>query len=252
MKTDHPAVRHLPRLRQLWQTAFGDTDDFLDCFYETAFVPENCLCIFEQDVPVAVLYWIDCELDGHKLAYIYAVVTDPAHRGKGLCRSLMNSTHDLLQSRDYAGAVLVPQQEGLRAMYAGMGYENCGGLRQFSCTAGDAPVSLRAIGPAEFAALRRRMLPEGAVIQEGRGLDFLSRQLQFYAGDGILLAAYAEKETLFAAELLGSAEAADGILRELGFFQGVFRTPGIQKPFAMYHPLSKAAISPGYFGFAFD
>lgn len=252
MKTDHPAARHLPRLRQLWQTAFGDTDDFLDSFYETAFMPENCLCIFENDTPAAVLYWIDCELDGHKLAYIYAVVTDPAFRGRGLCRQLMNSTHELLQNRDYAGAVLVPQQEGLRAMYAGMGYKNCGGLRQFSCTAGDAPVSLHAIGPDEFAALRRRMLPEGAVIQEGMGLAFLARQLQFYAGDGILLAAYAENDTLFVPELLGDPENAPGILRELGSFQGVFRTPGIQKPFAMFHPLTKNIPSPEYFGFAFD
>ena len=252
MKIDHPAARHLPRLRQLWQTAFGDTDAFLDSFYETAFVPENCLCLFEQDAPAAVLYWIDCELEARKLAYIYAVVTDPAFRGRGLCRNLMNSTHELLQNRGYAGTVLVPQQEGLRAMYAGMGYINCGGLRQFSCTAGDAPVPLRAIGPDEFAALRRRMLPEQAVVQEGMGLAFLARQLQFYAGQDILLAAYAEKETLFVPELLGDPESAAGILRELGFFQGVFRTPGIQKPFAMYHPLTETAPAPDYFGFAFD
>ena len=252
MKTEHPSPRHMARLRQLWQQAFGDTDAFLDSFYETAFLPENCLCILEQDIPAAVLYWIDCALEGRKLAYIYAVVTAPAFRGRGLCRSLMNSTHELLRSRGYAAAVLVPQQEGLRAMYAGMGYENYGGLRQFSCTAGDLPVSLRAIGPAEFAALRRRMLPDGAVIQEGRGLDFLSRQLQFYAGDGILLAAYAEKETLFAAELLGCPEKASGILRELGFSQGIFRTPGIQKPFAMFCPLAECISAPSYFGFAFD
>ena len=70
MKTDHPALRHQKRLRQLWQTAFGDTDDFLDSFYDTAFAPENCLCIFENDGPVAVLYWIDCDLEDRKLDYI--------------------------------------------------------------------------------------------------------------------------------------------------------------------------------------
>jgi len=251
MKTDHPAPRHRRKLRQLWQVAFGDTDAFLDCFYETAFVPENCLCILDADQPIAVLYWIDCQLAEEKLAYIYAVVTDPAHRGRGLCRALMESTHDLLRCRGYAGAVLVPQQEGLRAMYAGMGYRSCGGLEKFSCAAGDQPVSLRAIGPEEFASLRRRMLPERAVVQEGRGLAFLARQLQFYAGESFLLAAYSEKGILHVMELLGDPSAAPGITAALGCREGRFRIPGTS-PFAMFHPLASSIHPPEYFGFAFD
>lgn len=251
MKTDHPTSRHQKRLRQLWQQAFGDTNAFLDCFFETAFLPENCLCTFENDAPVAVLYWIDCHLAGRKLAYIYAVVTDPAHRGRGLCRKLIGDTHVLLASRGYAGAVLVPQQEGLRAMYAGMGYRNCGGLHSFSCTPGGEPAALRAIGPAEFAALRRKMLPEGAVVQEDRGLDFLARQLQFYTGGDFLLAAFAEDDVLHGVELLGNAAAAPGITAALGCREGRFRIPG-ETPFAMFHPLASDVPAPEYFGFAFD
>lgn len=251
MKTDHPAPRHRRKLRQLWQAAFGDTDAFLDCFYETAFVPENCLCILDADQPIAVLYWIDCQLAEEKLAYIYAVVTDPAHRGRGLCRRLMEATHDLLRRRGYAGTVLVPQQGGLRAMYAGMGYENCGGLCTCSCAAGEEPVSLRAIGAAEFAALRRRMLPPRAVVQEGLGLAFLAEQLQFYAAENCLLAAYAEQGILHGVELLGDLAAAPGITAALGCREGRFRIPGTS-PFAMFHPLASSIHPPEYFGFAFD
>lgn len=250
MTIDHPAPRHLPRLRQLWQDAFGDTDAFLDCFYDTAYAPDHSLCVLLEDQPAAVLYWIDCTLQGQKLAYIYAVVTDPIHRGKGLCRTLMDHTHALLKNRGYAGAVLVPQQESLRKMYAGMGYENCGGLDLLSCTAAE-PLPLRAVGPGEFAALRRRMLPEGAVLQEGEGLAFLARQLQFYTGQDILLAAYAEKGILHGVELLGDPAAAPGITAALGCREGSFRLPG-EKPFAMYHQLDPSAQAPTYFGFAFD
>lgn len=251
MKTEHPSPRHMAQLRQLWQQAFGDTDDFLDSFYGTAYAPDRCLCILLEDRPAAALYWLDCTLQEHKLAYIYAVVTDPAHRGRGLCRALMESTHDLLRRRGYTGAVLVPQQEGLRAMYAGMGYRNCGGLHSFSCTPGGEPTALRAIGPAEFAVLRRKMLPEGAVVQEGRGLDFLSRQLQFYTGGDFLLAAFAEEGILHGVELLGNAAAAPGITAALGCREGRFRIPG-ETPFAMFHPLASDVPAPEYFGFAFD
>ena len=252
MKIDFPAPHHLPQQRRLWQDAFGDTDAFLDSFFQTAYSADRCRCVFMGEDIAAILYWIDCTVKNQKLAYIYAVVTHPGHRGKGLCRMLMDNTHSLLRSQGYAGAILVPQKESLRKMYAGMGYRNAGSLTCFSCGASDLPVSLRAVGPAEFAALRRTHLPENAVIQEGDGLVFLAQQLQFYAGANFLLAAYGENGILSVPELLGDASAAPGILKALGYSQGNFRIPGSSIPFAMFHPLTDTAISPSYFGFAFD
>lgn len=252
MKIDFPSAHHIRQQRQLWQTAFGDTDAFLDIFFRTAYSPNRCRCILIDEEIAAILYWIDCSLKDQKLAYIYAVVTHPGHRGKGLCRMLMEDTHSLLRSRGYSGAVLVPQQEGLRKMYAGMGYRNAGSLNCFTCTAGEMPVPLRSVGPEEFSTVRRKMLPENAVIQEEDGLAFLAEQLQFYAGDGFLLAAYSDNERLFVPELLGDPSAAPGILQALGFNQGNFRTPSGEIPFAMFCPLSDSAIVPAYFGFAFD
>lgn len=251
MRTDHPAPHHIPRLRQLWQAAFGDTDVFLDSFYQTGYAPDRCLCILEGDLPVAVLYWLDCTLQEQKLAYIYAVVTDPEYRGRGLCHRLMADTHALLTRRGYAGTLLVPQQESLRSFYAGMGYRNVGGLQEISCTAGDPAVSLRALGPEAFAELRRKLLPEMAVLQEGHSLSFLAQQLQFYAGDCFLLAAYAENGILHGMELLGHG-SAPGIVKALGCREGSFRIPGREKPFAMFRPLLPEAPEPKYFGFAFD
>lgn len=252
MKIEFPSLHHIRQQRSLWQTAFGDTDAFLDSFFRTAYAPDRCRCILIEDEIAAILYWIDCTVKDQKLAYIYAVVTHPDHRGKGLCRMLMEDTHDLLLSRGYAGAVLVPQKESLRKMYAGMGYYDIGSLTFFSCTAADAPVPLRAVGPVEFAELRRKMLPENAVIQEGEGLAFLAQQLQFYAGDSFLLAAYGENGVLSVPELLGDKTAAPGILKALNHPRGNFRIPGGNTPFAMFHPLSDSAIMPSYFGFAFD
>ena len=252
MKIDFPSSHHMQQQRSLWQTAFGDTDAFLDSFFRTAYSPDRCRCILIDDEIAAILYWINCTVQDQKLAYIYAVVTHPAHRGKGLCRTLMHDTHDILRRHGYSGAILVPQEESLRKMYAGMGYRNAGSLTCFSCDASGSPVSLQTIGPAEFAALRRNMLPENAVIQEGDGLAFLAQQLQFYAGDGFLFAAYGEKDTLYVPEFLGDKAAAPGILKALNHSRGNFRIPGKTTPFAMFHPLKDSAITPTYFGFAFD
>lgn len=252
MLADHPSVRHIPQLRQLWKTAFGDTDAFLDSFFRTAFSCDRCRCVLDGNAVAAVLYWFDCTIGDEKTAYIYAVATHPDFRNRGLCRMLMADTHALLKARGYASALLVPQKESLRAMYAGMGYRNCGGLEVRECTAADTPAALRAIGAEEFAALRRQFLPEQGVVQECENLAFLAEQLQFYTGDGFLLAAYAEDRTLHGVELLGCCTNLPGIVKALDCDRGSFRRPGSAIPFAMFRPVTDSAITPSYFGFAFD
>lgn len=252
MRIDHPSRHHIPQLRSLWAAAFGDGDEFLDLFFDTAFSPNRCRCVLEADTVAAVLYWFDCSLEDRKMAYIYAVATHPDFRNQGLCRALMEDTHALLQKRGYDSAILVPQKESLRAMYAGMGYRDAGGLNTFRCAAGTESAAVRSIGPDEFAAARRALLPPCSVIQEGENMAFLARQMQFFTGPGFLLAAYSEKETLHGVELLGDVSAAPGILNTLGFPWGSFRTPGQELPFAMFRPLTDRAIAPAYFGFAFD
>lgn len=252
MTFEHPAPEQIRQLLQLWKDVFGDWNGFWETFLETGFSPERCRCITEGGQVTAALTWLDCSCDGQKLAYIYAVVTHPAHRGKGLCRRLMEDTHSLLRERSYAAALLVPAEEPLRRMYEGFGYRTCTHVSGFDCEAAASPVALRALGAEEFLRLRRVFLPESAVIQEGANLAFLSRQAQFYTGDGFLLAAYGGEESITAMELLGRKEAAPGIVRALGAKKGSFRCPGEEIPFAMIYPLVTDAALPRYFGFAFD
>mgnify|MGYP003295037605 FL=1 len=148
--------------------------------------------------------------------------------------------------------LLVPAGEALREMYRKLGYRDATTLSEFSCGAGETALPIRAIGPGEYAALRRKFLPEGGVVQEKENLRFLSQQAQFYTGEDFLLAAYTDGDTLHGMELLGDASAAPGIVKALECKKGHFRTPGTEMPFAMIYPLRKDAVIPTYFGFAFD
>lgn len=251
MKVEYPAPRMQPQLRKLWKLVFGDSEEFLTGFFSTAYSPDRCRCIREEGQIVAALYWLDCGFDGEKLAYIYAVATHPDFRGGGLCRRLMEDTHAVLAERGYAGAFLMPAEPGLRQMYGKMGYQECGRVSEFTCSAGQA-LTVRPIGKAEYAALRRRFLPAGGVLQEGVSLDFLETYGQFYCGESFLLAASADGEQLRGLELLGDRAAAPGILATLGYDRGWFRTPGTDIPFAMFRPLKTAERVPSYLGFSFD
>lgn len=249
MNIDYPTRAQIPALRKLWKQAFGDTDTFLDLFFSTAYAPRRCRCTNAQGQTVAALYWFDCTAGDETYAYLYAVATDPAFRGQGLCRQLMEDTHDLLKEQGYAGAVLVPGEPGLFAMYEKMGYTDLSGADCFSVSAG-TPIPLRQITPEEYAAARRALLPPGGIQQEGENLRFLSSYANFYTGKGFVLAAVTEETHLQCTELLGDRTAAAGIVAALGMQTGTFRVPG-ESRFSMYHPL-KDIPAPGYFGLAFD
>lgn len=251
MKIDHPSPARIPALRQLWQEAFGDSDAFLDSFFDLAYVPERCRCITAEAGVEAALYWFDSYCRGQKFAYLYAVATAKSSRGNGLCRALMADTAAHLREAGYSGALLVPQDENLRAMYSRMGYLSAGGIEEFFCAAGGNALSCREITPEEYAALRPGFAPEGSVVLDETGLKFLAMQAGFYAGDGFLAAVSWEQEHLRILEYLGDPDLVPALIAALSRTEATVRTPGTM-PFTMYLPLTQDCPQPGYYPFAFD
>lgn len=252
MRFDYPAESHPGQLRSLWKAAFGDTDAFLDIFFSTAYSPRRCRCAMDGDQVAAALYWFDISWNNLPCAYIYAVATDPRYRGRGLCRALMDDTAGILTDRGYEGALLVPQDEGLRAMYSKMGYLPATCLDEFHCAASDHCISVQELTAPEYAAYRRIHLPAGSVIQEGKNLTFLSGIARFCKGDRCLAAVSREQEHLRILEYLGDSYEIAPLIAALGHREATVRTPGTGTPFAMYRPLSARCARPEYFAFCFD
>ena len=202
-----PNETMLPQLRNLWKEAFGDTDNFLDSFYATAFDTSRCRVAYVKDVVsrqvdcstplsqsstsnesnisgkiAAVLYWFDCTIADQRTAYVYAVATAKEFRGNGACHLLLEDTHNHLKSLGYSSVVLVPGNEALIHLYEGCEYELCTKRNRIECAAMDMGVSIQEIDKETYATLRREFLPGTAVIQEDVSLDFLATQAKFYIG----------------------------------------------------------------------
>lgn len=251
MKIEHPTPGDIPALRKLWKIAFGDTDEFLDRFFSLSFSPARCRCVLCADGAAAAHYWFDCTLGGQKFAYIYAVATDPAHRGKGLCRALMADAQKLLAERGYHGLILVPQDVPLVAMYEKLGFAGCTSVSEFTAP-GEEPIPLRRLTAEEYAAARRELLPSGGMVQEAETLRLLASFAWFFRGPDWLAAVSVEEDKLRCHELLGNPDAAYGIVSAMGCREGSFRIPGKDTPFAMYLPLRPDCRKPEYFGLALD
>lgn len=239
-----------PQLRRLWQEAFGDPDAFLNLFFAYGYSSRRCRCAWEGEQLLAALYWFEVTVAQQKQAYLYGVATAKASRGKGICRSLMADAHVHLREQGYTGAMLVPDGQRLAEMYGRMGYSWFGGLERLSRETAGERCCVRRVDAEEYRVLRRRYLPKGGVLQEA-SLAFQERLMDFYAGEDFVLTGWEEQGIFHCPELLGNAEAAAGIAKELGCSRMDFRIPG-REPFAMFLPLTPEAERPDYFGLAFD
>ena len=97
MNIDNPSQKHIPVLKALWREAFGDSEEFINSFFDTAYRSDKCFAVTEGDNVISALYILDCSFEGRKLAYIYAVATSKAYRGRGICKRLMQYTHESLE-----------------------------------------------------------------------------------------------------------------------------------------------------------
>ena len=252
MTVEYPSAEQIPGLRALWKEAFGDSDVFLNAFFETGFSTSRCRCVTEGGKVAAALYWFGVTCGAQRFAYLYAVATAKSHRGRGLFSALLADTRKLLTEAGFDGILLVPESESLSRMYEKFGFAACTAVDTFPAEAGEAAAAVREIGAAEFARLRRTFLPQGAVIQEEETLAFLATQCHFWTGADFLAVGQIYDGKLVCMEFLGSRAAAPGLLRALNVPAGTFRTPGGERPFAWLLPLHGDCGRPAYFGLALD
>lgn len=217
----HPTSAEKEGLTALWTEAFDEPRESAEIFFASAFSPDRSMVCLEEASVIAGLYWFDCLWGEKKVAYLYAVATKKAHRGKGICRALMQKTHETLKENGYHGAILVPAEDSLFSFYGRMGYLPCvpQGKQNAKCIMHNGPISV-----AEYRNLQKSLLPENAVVHTETAFLYLSKFARFYKTEkGIF------------------CETEDVIQEVLPYSPSGKNT-------AMYLPLTEDKALPSYFG----
>ena len=117
----HASEDMKPQLVRLWSLCFGDVEGQGNLFFNKRFKPEHSLVLCENDVAVSMLFMfpIDIKIEGKSFNgnYIYAVATDPAHRGKGYSSQLLKEAHSIMSKNGVDLSLLVPASESLFNYY---------------------------------------------------------------------------------------------------------------------------------------
>ncbi len=140
----------IPRLIELWHTAFGDDEKLVSRFFEllpemgTAYVAEY------GDRIIGMTSVLAAVIEGKRCGYVYAVAVDETYRGKGVGTELMRYCRER-----FPRLCTLPASSGLYAWYE----SNLGTDKLSRCTyeekeAKHTDCDIKNLSGAEYAAMR--------------------------------------------------------------------------------------------------
>ena len=116
----------VPALKQIWRECFGDSDEYIDCFFDDMFRSEDMAVLDDGDGPKCMAALLPCTLvlgsDSYQISYLYAMSTLPAAQGRGYATRLLAFAAEHCKARGDAGIALMPADKGLLKWYEGFGY----------------------------------------------------------------------------------------------------------------------------------
>lgn len=246
----------LPALTKLWQQCFGDEPKEIEGFWAAAFAHIQVYMAQEGKKPVAMAcvlptQLIDEEGESHSCGYVYAVCTAPEHRGKGLCKGLMEYIH---KHCGFQYAALVPAEESLFPFYEKLGYQTSFYHKEYTVLPQKC-AKIRPASPEVYRSIRELQLYDSFLSYDEYYLPCAGKLYRIETEDGLYCAcAYEKGSELQIRELLpDSPQAAAALCAYLGCEKGTIRTMGEDKPFGMLRSLKNGALpKAAYLGLALD
>lgn len=105
-------------LKRLWYEVFGDTEKFVNTFFDMLYFPgAACLAVSGNKVVGAGYCLPGIVALGKKCSYIYAVATYPEYRGKGIAAMVVRSLTARAFSEGAELVAVLPASESLTGWY---------------------------------------------------------------------------------------------------------------------------------------
>lgn len=118
----------IARQKEIWKRCFGDTDAFINFYYENRYKAEDTVVLLERGkisamltrIPIRV---VDAEGQSFDAAMFYAIATHPDDQHRGLASQIINFSNQFLGQVHKEFSVLVPAEKDLFDFYYKLGYQ---------------------------------------------------------------------------------------------------------------------------------
>ncbi|BBF45188.1 acetyltransferase [Lachnospiraceae bacterium KM106-2] len=112
---------HESKLRKLWKDCFGDTENYMDFYFDEKPKDSVVFAIFDEEMLCSMLWLNPYEMyvNGQRkdAYYIVGVATDQNYRSRGFMRSLLLESFAFLYNKGDAFTYLMPAAEAIYAPY---------------------------------------------------------------------------------------------------------------------------------------
>jgi ribosomal protein S18 acetylase RimI-like enzyme len=161
----------LADLKEIWRMSFGDSDNFIDFYFQTRDWLSETAVLLESGKVVSMLTMIPADMvdqDGKKTsaAMLYAIATHPEFQKRGFADRLIEFSNQHLLSIQTAVTLLVPASDELFAFYGKRGYRNGFYVREAVLSRSaignladdNKPCRFVPVKPIEYNAMRRKLM----------------------------------------------------------------------------------------------
>lgn len=145
------------QIKKIWETCFGDEEDYIQFYLDARMTEDNMLVIYEDGKAVSMASFLPVQYlyqgEYQSARYVYAVATLPEYRKKGLAKRILAFARKKYEEP----LILAPAEESLIAYYEKMGF-----LRAFPETRHKLTADLTALSVQEESVDFPCMEPVGA------------------------------------------------------------------------------------------
>ncbi len=219
----HPIPAMHADIKALWKQTFGDSDAFLNHYFQNLYSDDTMLvCVEDDEEVVAMMTMLPITLQSGSLTfparYIYAVATASEWRGLGISTSLMEQAVDEMKDDGVAAAMLVPAHFSLFEFYERQGFETAFYVSETTVKADVLPEAEGEILPltaSELYDFRNRLFSNSRLFArwDEKALSYIIESTNLFGG-------FALKFKSAEAEGYAFASLDDNVcyVKELGLF----------------------------------
>ena len=161
MKIRYAEQTDIPELKNLWKVCFGDSDKYIDNFFDCLFAVKNTIIAEIKKRVAGVVYMIPAKLKETNFMYGYAIGVLPEFRGQSICKKMLDFIKEIADKEKFIFG-LHPANEKLEQFYQKIGLKPMYSLKEVTLDASfnDAECEFSDVSCEEVVNMRKNTFSE--------------------------------------------------------------------------------------------
>lgn len=167
--------RDREQIMKIWQTCFGDEEEYISFYLEHRMTENNMMVIYEDGKAVSMVSFLPAQYKWNGMSwpvrYVYAVATLPEYRQRGYATEILQFAIE----RYGESLIVAPADENLCAFYERLGFRQAFEPKIMEYRKPDltdcavtGPVEMESVSPEEYLTIRdKKFEAECSRIKEG-------------------------------------------------------------------------------------